>query len=164
VIERTVGLHEIFYRFSRLAESGLLEDYSFGHRIYGSWPTALHAARDYVFGTLIQSPRALPLIDSGYLTYYLQAKWLFVAAIAMLLGGLWLLGFRALFGDNKQRIGLMALFLAIYLTGSLIVTNPLRSPAIVFMLVYTFWRVHAAHTSLIVTRARESAPPGEPRV
>jgi hypothetical protein len=150
VIEKTIGLQEAFYRFSRLAQSGLLEDYSFGHRVNVSWPAALRVASNYAFGTLVQSTRALPLIDSGYLTYYLQAKWVFITAIAILLGGLWLLGIRALFGVRGQRIGVIALFLAVYLTGAMIVTNPLRSPPIVFMLVFTFWRAWAARCSLVV--------------
>ena len=87
LIEKTIGLDVAFSRFERLADAGLLEDVSFGTRVYDTWPTALAAARDYHFGTLIQTPRALPLIDSGYLTYYLQGKWPFVAAVAGAAGG-----------------------------------------------------------------------------
>ncbi len=140
VVEQTVGVQEAFYRFQRIAESGILEDQSFGKRVNESWPAALEAARDYRFGTLIQAPRALPVIDSGYLNYYLQGKWLFVAALVPLLGGLWFLGLRAFLGPPERRIGVMALFLAIFLTGAMIVSNPLRSPLMIFFVVYALWR------------------------
>ncbi|MGH8223101.1 MAG: hypothetical protein ACREQZ_09010 [Woeseiaceae bacterium] len=141
IVEETIGLEHAFYRFQRLAESSLLEDVSFGARVYQSWPTAIEAARDYTFGTLIQAPRALPLIDSGYLNYYLQGKWLFVAALAILLAGHWFLGLRAFFGRESQRLGVTTLFLAIYLTAALVVSNPLRSPLMIFFIVYSLWRL-----------------------
>jgi hypothetical protein len=157
-IERTVGISEAFYRFSRLLESGVLEDRSFGMRVYDIWPTALHAARDYFFGTLIQSPRALPLIDSGYLTYYLQGKWVSIAALALLLGGLWLLGLRAFLGPHGRRIGVMLLFLAIYLSVGMVIANPLRSPVIILFLIYAFWRVGAARLGVLVRPAEPIVP------
>lgn len=141
VVEQTVGIDEAFYRFQRLAESGLLEDASFGQRVYSSWPTAIAAARDYPLGTLVQAPRALPLIDSGYLNYYLQGRWLSIAALAVLLGGLWLLGLRSFFGPVSKRLGLMAIFAAIFLSAAMIVSNPLRSPLMIAFIVFTLWRV-----------------------
>jgi hypothetical protein len=93
-------------------------------RVHQIWPAALAAARDYTFGTLIQPTRALPLIDSGYLTYYLQGKWPFVAALAALLSSFWYFGLRAFFGLKSQRFGILALFLAIYLAGALLISNP----------------------------------------
>ena len=147
VVEQTVGVQEAFYRFQRLAESGILEDASFGKRVNQSWPAAIEAARDYRFGTLIQAPRALPVIDSGYLNYYLQGKWLFVAALVPLLAGLWFLGLLAYFGPRTRRLGVMALFLAIFLSAALVVSNPLRSPLMIFFIVYTLWRLQVERES-----------------
>jgi hypothetical protein len=147
IVEKTIGVEAAFYRFQRLAESGLLEDVSFGKRVYDTWPTVLEAARDYTFGTLIQAPRALPVIDSGYLTYYLQGKWLFVAALATLLAGHWLIGLQAFVGRRGLRLGVMTLFLAIYLTGALVITNPLRSPLMIFFIVYSLWRLRVERQS-----------------
>jgi hypothetical protein len=141
VVEQTVGIDAAFYRFQRIAESGLLEDVSLGHRIYGSWPTAIAAARDYPLGTLVQAPRALPLIDSGYLNYYLQGRWPFIAALGVLLAGHWWLGLRAFFGPASRRLGLMALFLAIYLSAAMVVSNPLRSPLMIAFVVFALWRL-----------------------
>jgi hypothetical protein len=141
VIEQTVGIDAAFYRFQRLADSGLLEDVSLGKRVYGSWPTAIAAARDYPLGTLVQAPRALPLIDSGYLNYYLQGRWPFVAALGVLLAGHWWLGLSAFFAPASRRLGLMALFLAIYLSAAMVVANPLRSPLMIAFVVFALWRL-----------------------
>ena len=141
VVEQTVGIDEAFYRFQRLADSGLLEDVSLGKRVNQSWPAAIAAAQSYPIGTLVQATRALPVIDSGYLNYYLQGRWLFVAAVALLLAGHWWLGLRAFFGAASRRLGLLALFLAIYLSAAMIVSNPLRSPLMIAFIVFALWRI-----------------------
>ena len=141
VVEQTVGIDEAFYRFQRLADSGLLEDASLGKRVYQSWPAAFAAAQAYPIGTLVQATRALPVIDSGYLNYYLQGRWVFVAAVAVLLAGQWWLGLRAFFGPASRRLGLLALFLAIYLSAAMIVSNPLRSPLMIAFIVFALWRI-----------------------
>jgi hypothetical protein len=141
VVEQTVGIDEAFYRFQRLADSGLLEDVSLGKRVNQSWPAAIAAAQSYPIGTLVQATRALPVIDSGYLNYYLQGRWLFVAAVALLLAGHWCLGLRAFFGPASRRLGLLALFLAIYLSAAMIVSNPLRSPLMIAFIVFALWRI-----------------------
>jgi hypothetical protein len=141
VVEQTVGIDEAFYRFQRLADSGLLEDVSLGKRVNQSWPAAIAAAQSYPIGTLVQATRALPVIDSGYLNYYLQGRWVFVAAVAVLLAGQWWLGLRAFFGPASRRLGLLALFLAIYLSAAMIVSNPLRSPLMIAFIVFALWRI-----------------------
>ena len=95
-IDRTIGIEQTFYRFQRLAESGLLADVSFGQRVRDVWPAALAAARDYPFGTLISAPRIAVLIDSGYLTYYIQGRWVFIASIAFMFVSQWVIGLRSL--------------------------------------------------------------------
>jgi hypothetical protein len=159
-VDRTVGLEVAFNRFQRLAESGLLEDASFGARIYDIWPAAIAAARDFRLGTLIQSPRALPVIDSGYLTYYLQGKWPFVVALAVLVVGHWYVGLRAFFGPRHYRFGVMALFLAIFLTIALIISNPLRSPLVIVFIVFAFWRIDAERRSVLARVADRAEKTG----
>jgi hypothetical protein len=141
VVEQTVGIDEAFYRFQRLADSGLLEDASLGKRVYQSWPAAFAAAQAYPIGTLVQATRALPVIDSGYLNYYLQGRWIFVGALAVLLAGHWWIGLRAFFGPSSRRYGLLVLFLVIYLSAAMIVSNPLRSPLMIAFIVFAFWRI-----------------------
>jgi hypothetical protein len=141
VVEQTVGIDDAFYRFQRLADSGLLEDASLGKRVYESWPAAIAAAQAYPIGTLVQATRALPVIDSGYLNYYLQGRWIFVTALAVLLAGLWWIGLRAFFGPASRRLGLLVLFLAIYLSAAMIVSNPMRLPLMITFIVFTLWRI-----------------------
>jgi hypothetical protein len=160
-VEQTVGIDVAFSRIKRLADVGLFEDSSFGARVYQIWPAALEAARDYPFGTIAQPQRMLPLIDSGYLNYYLQGKWPFVAALAVLLAGLWLLGLRAFFGRASGRRGIVLLFLAIFLTGALVISNPLRSPLMIFFIVFSLWRLQAERGSVLMRSARVApAAPG----
>jgi len=140
-VDATVGIEAAFSRFQRLADVGLLADPSFGSRVNRIWPAAIEAARDYKFGTLIQAPRTLPLVDSGFLNYYLQGRWPFLAAVIVLLGGLWITGLVAFFGRAAERLGVLALFLAIYLTAALAISNPLRSPLMAFFIVYVLWRL-----------------------
>jgi hypothetical protein len=141
VVEQTVGIDDAFYRFQRLADSGLLEDASLGKRVYESWPAAIAAAQAYPIGTLVQATRALPVIDSGYLNYYLQGRWIFVTALAVLLAGLWWIGLRAFFGPASRRLGLLVLFLAIYLSAAMIVSNPMRLPLMITFIVFALWRI-----------------------
>ena len=141
VVEQTVGIDEAFYRFQRLADSGLLEDVSLGKRVHQSWPAAFAAAQSYPIGTLVQATRALPVIDSGYLNYYLQGRWLFVAALAVLLAGQWWIGLCAFFGPASRRLGLLVLFLVIYLSAAMVVSNPLRSPLMIAFIVFALWRI-----------------------
>jgi len=167
VVEETIGIDVAFSRFERLAESGLFEDASFGARVYDIWPTAIAAARDYKLGTLIQAPRTLPLIDSGYLTYYLQGKWVSVAALSLLLAGHWFVGLRAYFGPAVRRVGVMTLFLGIFLTIALAISNPLRSPLVIFFIVYSFWRLdlerHAVSMRACATSSQSTSRLDRPR-
>ena len=114
---------------------------SFGARVYDTWPTALAAARDYTFGTLIQAPRALPLIDSGYLTYYLQGKWLFVAAVAGAARGPVVAGSARVLRPAFAATRLDDPVSRIFLTGALIISNPLRSPLVISFVVFSLWRL-----------------------
>lgn len=147
VVEQTVGIDQAFYRFRRLVDSGLLADVSFGGRVRYTWPAALRVAMDYPFGTLISAPKVAVLIDSGYLTYYVQGKWLFVAAVTWLLAGQWYVGVRCLRRPSLRPAGLMILFLTAYLTGAMIITNPLRSPLVIAFIVLAYWKLKAERQS-----------------
>lgn len=141
-VDATVGIEAAFSRFQRLADYGLLADPSFGSRVNRIWPAAIEAARDFRFGTLIQAPRTLPVVDSGYLNYYLQGRWPFVAAVVALIGGLWIIGITAFFGRAAERFGVLSLFLAAYLSLALAIANPLRSPLMAFFIVFVLWRLN----------------------
>jgi hypothetical protein len=156
-IDATMGIERMFHRFQRLAESGLLADVSFGQRVSDIWPAALAAASDYPMGTLISAPRIAALIDSGYLAYYLQGKWVFIASIAFMLVGQWLIGLRFLRDSLLRGGALMILFLASYVTVGMIVTNPLRSPVLIFFATFAFWKLKTERAGVRLILSREPA-------
>jgi hypothetical protein len=157
-IESTIGIDQVFYRFTRLAEAGLLADVSFGGRVNETWPAALAAAREYPFGSLTSAPRIATLIDSGYLNYYIQGRWVFVAALALMLAGQLALGLRQLRRPFQSPGALILLFMTVYLALGLVVTNPARSPIVIAVIVYAYWVFKTERDGFLV-RMR---PPREP--
>ena len=73
-----------------------------------------------------------------------------MAALAILLAGQWFLGLRALFGREARRLGVMTLFLAMYLTIALVISNPLRSPLMIFFIIYSLWRLRVERQSTLM--------------
>lgn len=143
LVEETVGLAYAFHRFTRLADSGLLADVSFGSRISQTWPAALSVAAEYPFGSLISAPTVAGLIDSGYLTYYIQGRWVFVACVVIMLAGQLAIGLWCLRRAQALPAGLMLLFVSIYLTLSMVITNPVRMPVVAAFVVFAFWKLRA---------------------
>ena len=140
-VEYTVGLERAFYRFTRIVESGLLEDYSLGKRINETWPTALEVARDYPVGTWIYAPRVAELIDSGYLNYFIQGRFVSLGVVMYMFAGLLLVGSLCLLQPTRLQGGLLILFLALFLVPAMVVTNPIRSPIVAALIVYGFWKL-----------------------
>lgn len=147
VIEQTIGLEQAFYRFTRLAESGLLADVSFGQRIQHTWPAALAVARDYPFGTLISAPRIAALIDSGYLNFYMQGKWVFIASVVVMIAGMLAVGLHCLRQRRPAAGGLMVLFLSIFLALAMVTSNPIRTPLVIVFMVFAFWKLKTERES-----------------
>ena len=54
---------------------------------------------------------------------------------------MWLIGLGSLRRSCWREGGLMILFLASYLTLGMIVTNPLRSPVVIFFATFAFWKL-----------------------
>lgn len=152
LISQLVSIDEFFHRFSRLAEVGMLGDSSFAVRYYEYWPRVLHDLQEYPWGTLESAPAVLGLIDSGYLTYYAQGKWAFIAALVFLLAGLLIQGLHWLRG-HRQWARVMLLCVGVFLTGAMITTNPMRAPTIVFFLIYGCWLLHYQRVQAKSTRA-----------
>jgi hypothetical protein len=151
MVEQTVGLDQAFHRFTRVVEGGLLADVSFGRRVKEIWPAALAVASDYPLGTWISAPRIAVLIDSGYLSYYMQGRWVFVAGIAVMLLGQLAIGIRCLREPHLRSGGLMILFLSIFLTLAMVISNPLRTPIVIAFLVFAFWKFKAEQESRMVS-------------
>lgn len=140
-IEQTIGLEQTFYRFTRIVESGVLADVSLGQRMRHTWPAALAVAQDYPFGTLISAPRIAALIDSGYLSFYMQGKWVFIATVAVMIAGMLVIGLHCLRQPRPAAGGLMILFLSLFLALAMVTSNPVRNPIVIVFLVFAFWKL-----------------------
>ncbi len=131
--------YDIFFsRFIRIQEQGLEQDYSWSTRVEEVWPLVLYKLQKYPWGTFIPSFKILGIIDSGYLTYYAQGKWIFITGF---IGSLaWI--FCACFRVEKSQTNWAVFFLRyllIYISLAMVVTNPMRSPLVIFALLYGLW-------------------------
>jgi hypothetical protein len=145
ILHYYVDLNFLFQRidiFLTLGASGAFEDYSVQTRIYKIWPTILDKLHHYPYGTLVSSSNELGLIDSGYLTLYSQGKWLFVASFLVVIIATSATLFKASI-SHRNGYQLSLLFLGIFLTGSMVMSNPIRNPFMIFMLIYFFWQAKA---------------------
>ena len=138
ILDAYVGLESFFWRFQRVYDSGLLEDYSFGHRINVLWPSALDAVKDLPFGTLSSSPIVLGVIDSGYLTYYTQGKWIFIFSLLYLLFYMFIRIFKRVKVEELKWIKLFISFLAFYILLAMVIGNPMRSQIIIVFIIISF--------------------------
>jgi len=138
ILDAYVGLESFFWRFQRVYDSGLLEDYSFGHRINVLWPSALDAVKDLPFGTLSSSPIVLGVIDSGYLTYYTQGKWIFIFSLLYLLFYMFIRIFKRVKVEELKWIKLFISFLAFYILLAMVIGNLMRSQIIIVFIIISF--------------------------
>jgi O-Antigen ligase len=130
----TAGFNVFFKRIIRLKD-GLGADYSFNHRLEVLWPKVFEKITDYPFGTFIPPTKIVGLIDSGYITYYAQGKWLFIAALVfMILGNFYLIITSLRVRKNWPSLFLMFLFTYIIL--AMVINIPMRSPVIIFFILY----------------------------
>lgn len=135
VLNITIGTDVLFQRFLRLGTE-LGNDYSFSYRINQLWPDAIETAQNLPFGTLVQPYNIVGTIDSGYISYYTQGKWLFIVAmILFLLGTLCY----AVFTYNKSNEKWLNLFLfnfGVYIIIEAITHNPMRNALILFFIFF----------------------------
>jgi hypothetical protein len=104
-------------------------------------------ARDYPFGTLISAPRIAALIDSGYLNFYMQGKWVFIASVVVMIGGMLAVGLHCLGRPRPAAGGLMILFLSLFLVFAMVTSNPVRTPIVIAFLVFAFWKLKTERDS-----------------
>jgi hypothetical protein len=138
ILDTYVGLESFFWRFQRIYDSGLLEDVSFGHRLNVLWPSALEAVKDLPFGTLSSSPIVLGVIDSGYLTYYTQGKWIFIFVLLYLLFYMFIKIFKRVKLEELKWIKLFISFLAFYILLTMVVGNPMRIQIVIVFIILSF--------------------------
>ena len=131
--------YEVFFsRFIRIQEQGLEQDYSWSTRVQRLWPIILYRLRAYPWGTLVPSFKILGIIDSGYLTYYAQGKWIFIAGLFSSFILILLASFRVKNSYKNWSVFFLR-YLLVYLLFSMVVNNPMRSPTVIFALSYGLW-------------------------
>lgn len=124
-----------FHRFQRL-EGGLSEDYSWMYRYTIIWPAMLEEVKNYPWGTLTNPTIFLGTIDSGYFSYFLQGRWIFIVALLGMILTVLFTAFK-IFMLRKYSVYSFALFgVFIYLAGGMITSNPIRDPLIVFFILF----------------------------
>lgn len=137
LIEVYIGSEVLFERFIRLAEVGA-QDNSFAARSDRIWPRVLQRLEEFEMGTLVNAVSKVGLIDSGYLTYYSQGKWPFLFVLVAFLGAIIFCGLN-IFRNSKNWGNFMVLAIGIYLVSTMVVLNPLRSPIVIFFLLFGLW-------------------------
>jgi hypothetical protein len=144
IIDYYVGTEILFGRFTRLLEGGAATDRSFSHRTERIWPKVFQALEPFEFGTLVNAVTKVGLVDSGYLTYYAQGKWLFVLVLIIFLLGT-LVKSLNIFWDRSNWGNFLVLSVVIYLGFTMVVLNPIRSPFVIFFLLFGLWLAESHH-------------------
>ncbi len=127
-----------FSRFVRIQENGLEQDYSWRTRVQVAWPSVLARLGRYPWGTFIPSFKLFGVIDSGYLTYFAQGKWIFIGGFISSFLGILLTSFRTKNASKKWSV-IFLRYLLIYISTAMVVNNPMRSPFVIFALLYGLW-------------------------
>lgn len=127
-----------FERFIRVQDDGIEQDFSWNYRVANLWPKVLSQLADYPFGTLAPPTKIMGLIDSGYLTFYAQGKWVFLMSLLFCFCQIFFMSIKSL---NKQKgwSSNFLLCLLIFLIIAMITSNPMHSPIIIFSLIYGLW-------------------------
>ena len=123
-------LSKYLFRVYRLFNQGE-SDYS-AHTRLVLWKEILKKMDEYPFGTIEGAVKTLGLVDSGYLTYYIQGKWLMLIPIFVLISFLY---FYSISTKN-----FFLFFLTNYLTVVMFFFNILHNFFIVFIIIYFITR------------------------
>ena len=135
-----INYEDFFYRFIRIREEGLSNDYSWQTRVEGIWPRVINAMHKYPMGTLIPPYKIFGFIDSGYLSYYAQGNYFFIASLIWFYIASFLYILKA--KQTKRSWSVNFVFcLLIYIIPAMVVSNSMRSPTVIFALIYGLWFV-----------------------
>lgn len=140
LVDYYVGVDVLFRRVFFLFNNNAVEDSSFSKRFYTIWPRALQRLEAYPFGTLVSPTTKIGLIDSGYITYYAQGKIFSILILVAFLGILFYQGLKC-FIRSDQWTRIMLLGIIIYTIGTMVVLIPLKSPLIIFFILFAVWGI-----------------------
>lgn len=138
-----VDTERYFARVARLGSAEITEDRSLLTRTEKRWPYVLdQVERKYPYGTLINPHDVFGPVDSGFLFYYVQGRWLGLVPVLWLFAGL----FYLIFLKRYQRAGwtrLFLLYLAVHTGTRMIVSVALHQPVLMFWLYLSLWLLYA---------------------
>lgn len=127
----------LFSRFSRIAENGLENDYSFHERVTVLWPNALDFYFNLGHPVFTNPVKFTGTIDSGYLTYLLKGGWIFLGIILLFIITSGLHAFKKVMIDSSNNyFSIMTLFFINYIFLGMIMSNPLSNPIIIAFLCF----------------------------
>lgn len=141
LLSRVTDVNIFFERIFVLVNRDELEsDSSLSARIE-LWPRLLRRAEAYPFGTLRPAAELVGTVDSGFLSYYIQARWL---GVLILLFTFSVLFYKAILIKPRYRTWAhrFVLYLLFYIVPNMIVLNPTHAPLIIFMLYYGIWAMN----------------------
>ena len=117
---------------------GLERDESLSARMEIHWPRSLRRAEAYPFGTLRPAAELVGLVDSGFLSYYIQARWF---GVLILLFTFSVLFYKTILIKPRYRTWAhrFVLYLLFFIVPGMIVFNPTHVPLFIFMLYYGIW-------------------------
>ncbi|TVP61323.1 MAG: hypothetical protein EA343_14445 [Nodularia sp. (in: Bacteria)] len=123
--------NDLFYRYQRLS-GGLNADYSASTRIDYLWPRALQFYNNLGHPTFGNPVQFAGIIDSGYLTYFLQGGLFFFLISLLLPISMFASGCYAyLFKGKKNYPTFFIMFFSIYILIGMININPLRDIVVI---------------------------------
>jgi hypothetical protein len=137
LINYTLGLDELFYRFLRIGNEGLANDFSYSFRNEVLWPNVLEGLRSYPHGTLINPYEIFGVIDSGYLSYFAQGTYLFALTYLIFIIGCFSIALIGILRNKNVVMGVFMVNIVIYITIAMYFYNLMRLPLIIFFILYS---------------------------
>ncbi|ENG7682357.1 hypothetical protein [Providencia stuartii] len=122
-------LVDMFSRIIRVYDNGFHNDYSLSYRMNILWPEALFKTEDYHLGTLTNPVEIVGVIDSGYLTVYIQGRWLLLAGLFI---SILTLSIISLY-DYIKNGNLFFFLIPLYIILGMIISNPITNPLIIII-------------------------------
>jgi hypothetical protein len=150
-IDHLIGFDQFFARVALLTGgvTALEGDRSFTLRVTQIWPAVLEQGRSFTHGTLISPSKLIGLVDSGYLTYYLQGRWPMTIALVVFLAAIgWVGGLDVRSG--RTWAGPFLLYTFIFLFGAMLISRPLHSWVLVMFVINAWWTVYFARTRRVM--------------
>ncbi len=129
-----LDVEQYFSRIIGVTDTGVAGDNSMFLRTEKVWPRALYIANNfYPHGTLLNPHDVIGALDSGYLAYFVQGRWLALLPVLWLYASLTYLTVIRSWG-RRTWAHLYVFYLLSYIVLTMVVSVPLHSPMLLFMM------------------------------